>query len=107
MNQLKRPSTISGYVHPKIHTYSKSRVYKTFTTDTNEKFSDASEFNNTEVGKQYAQSYLEEEVKCGVCSGKVAHSCPCAYSDKTCVNGHKWYTARDGKICMGDPHIKK
>ena len=38
MSNIKRPDSISGYVHPTTSNYSKNSVYKTFSEGTNEKF---------------------------------------------------------------------
>ena len=107
MDNVTRPEHISGYIHPSNSNYSKKGLYKTFTSDTGEKFENVKEFGNIETGKQYSNYLENEEELCQVCGLKAVTVCPCSYSDKTCTNGHIWYTDRCGKICMGNPHVKK
>jgi hypothetical protein len=105
MSNIKRPQVISGYLHPDNCTYSKKGVYKTFTSDTGEKFKNVNEFGNIETGKQYTNTEVSDnEEICQICNLKSISVCPCAYNDKTCKNGHTWYTDRCGKLCVGNPH---
>ena len=104
MSNIKRPEKIEGYEHPSESNNFISRygVYKTFT----EGQKTQEEFGNTTAGKQYAiNTYLDDD-KCPICEGIVVKTCKCSYSDKICVNGHKWYTDREGNIKTGiiPPH---
>lgn len=106
MSYIKRPSEIAGYQHPVSYTYSKNSMYKTFTSGTNETFKHSDEFDSTEKGKQYANYLKDDDELCKICNQQPVKICPCAYNDKTCSNGHTWYTDREGKVCQGDPHKK-
>jgi len=106
--ERKRPENIPGYVHPESELYSKDNIYKTFTEGLKPKKKE--KFGNVTVGKQYASSISfedskEEDELCPACFTKAVNICNCVYSDKTCKNGHIWYTARgDGKPKIGNPH---
>ena len=108
MTEPRRPSAIPGYKHPETQKCSsRSGIYKTFTEG--KKAKKKEKFGNTEVASQYAsleQLKVEEKekVQCPVCKGEPVKTCPCAYSDKTCSEGHIWYTARNGKVRQGNPH---
>jgi hypothetical protein len=99
MTNHNRPETIEGYVPPSEIKYSRQGVYKTFTEGQKKQI-----FGKTNVGKQYAAygEYVEE--KCPECSEQSIKTCVCGYSDKICINGHSWYTDRNGKIKKGNPH---
>ena len=102
MSNHKRPEKIEGYVHPsELGSYSREGVYKTFTEG--QKKQDAT--GNTSFLKQYA-TYGEEweGEKCPECNEIPIKICPCAYNDKECSKGHKWYTDRDGITKKGTPH---
>ena len=101
----RRPEHISGYEHPSNSTYSRNGIYKTFTEG--EKTKKNETFGNTSVGSQYAtiaNFTKDEENLCPKCNSPPTSICNCAYSDKKCSNGHIWYTARDGKSKLGNPH---
>jgi hypothetical protein len=98
MANLNRPDKIQGYEHPSELTYSRKGLYKTFTEGQKEKF------GNTTVEKQYASYGNYDQEKCPECSEQPVKSCPCGYSDKKCSKGHSWYTDRDGKVKLGNPH---
>lgn len=108
MSESRRPSAIPGYSHPEKQTRtSRGGIYKTFTEG--KKAKKKEKFGNTEITTQYASSQQleiekEEKVLCPVCEEEAVKTCPCAYSDKTCSQGHIWYTARDGKVTKGNPH---
>jgi hypothetical protein len=107
MSNIKRPDSISGYVHPTTSNYSKNSVYKTFSEGTNEKFESTNDFDNTENNKLYANYNLDKNIgNCQICNEEAISTCPCAYNDKKCKQGHIWYTDRSGKSCIGDPHKK-
>ena len=100
MSNVCRPENIDGYEHPSEHIYtSRNGVYKTFTEGQKEE-----EFGNVIVGKQYAVNSALNNDKCPECKGNAIRTCQCGYSDKTCANGHVWYTDRDGKPKKGNPH---
>ena len=103
----RRPDTINGYEHPTSFSYSKQRMYKTFTEG--EKAKRMEDFGTTTVGKQYASNIeqpLEETETCPLCDSPTEYICPCGYNDKKCQKGHMWYTDREGKIKKGNPHMK-
>lgn len=105
----RRPENIPGYVHPGSESYSKNNIYKTFTEGQKAKKKET--FGTVSVGKQYASlntlKVEDTEDMCPTCNTKYISICNCVYSDKTCKNGHVWYTARgDGKCKIGNPHKK-
>jgi len=101
MSNIHRPENIQGYEHPSEHNYiSRNGVYKTFTEGQKKQ----EEFGNVTVGKQYATSNDLNNDKCPECQGIAIRTCQCAYSDKTCSQGHTWYTDREGKLKKGNPH---
>lgn len=105
MTNHNRPETIKGYIQPdEIKYSSRQGVYKTFTEGQKQKKQEI--FGNTTVGKQYASYGEHVEEKCPECNQQSVKNCLCGYSDKICVNGHLWYTDRDGKIKRGNPHLK-
>lgn len=105
MSEPRRPDNIPGYKHPENYSYSKYGVYKTFTEG--EKPKSKEKFGNTASYSKYSKF---EEIKgeetdmCPTCNTHPINICQCAYNDKTCINGHKWYTNRVGKIIKGNPH---
>lgn len=100
-----RETPIPGYSHPESTNLNRSNQYKTFTEGKRTKI-----FGTTSVGNQYAKySEIEEnkqkdDLICPKCSQPSLETCPCAYNDKKCDKGHIWYTSRDGKKRMGNPH---
>jgi hypothetical protein len=102
MSEPKRPENIPGYQHPTSSSYSRQSMYKTFTEG--EKQKKAEKFGITSVGKQYAAYGELEEELCPSCDNPPVKTCPCAYNDKSCKNGHIWYTNRDGNTKQGNPH---
>jgi len=102
MAEHKRPTNIPGYEHPTTMTYSRDGVYKTFTEG--KKAKKKEKFGNTSVGKQYASYGDYDEDSCPVCEEAPVFTCPCGHSDKKCAGGHIWYTDRDGKVKVGNPH---
>ena len=102
----RRPDNIPGYEHPEDSKYSRSRMYKTFTEG--KKIKKTEKFGTTLAGKQYANSGnigdLDDEL-CPSCDSPAISTCPCGYSDKKCEKSHIWYTDRDGKVKIGNPHI--
>jgi len=101
----ERPVDIPGYVHPNATNTSRSGTYKTFDDTKRVKPRSMDEFE-TSTGSQYANSgIVKENVEaCPICKNLSISTCPCGYSDKTCVEGHTWYTDRDGKIRTNNPH---
>lgn len=99
--QRARETPIHGYVHPKSTNVNRDSQYKTF-TEGNKKF------GITTVGKQYSKYDNNEEsnITCPKCNLPVLEICPCAFNDKKCSSGHIWYTNRDGKMKIGNPHNK-
>jgi len=101
----RRPDNIPGYVHPESNSVNSSgSVYKTF-SDKKPRNKEQEQFGSTLGTTNYA-SYSDTTnlEMCPFCSDALKSICNCAYNDKTCVNGHVWYTARDGKIKKGNPH---
>lgn len=105
--EYRRPENIPGYEHPGSYSYSKDNIYKTFTEGQKPKKKE--NFGTISTGKQYASiTSLNDDELCPSCSKKYVSSCNCVYNDKTCENGHIWYTSRfDGKPIIGNPHKKK
>jgi hypothetical protein len=112
MSQPSRPDSIPGYEHPgeQIYTSRNTGVYKTFSDGKKSRNKDEV-FGTTSIDKnsQYMKASLRgedenQEEKCPTCKGEVVYTCFCCYNDKTCANGHVWYTTRDGKIKNGNPH---
>ena len=101
MSHIHRPEKIEGYEHPSEHNYiSRQGVYKTFTEGQKKQ----EEFGSITSGKQYAKNNDFIEDKCPECNQISVRTCQCGYSDKTCSNGHVWYTDREGKAKLGNPH---
>ena len=101
MSNISRPENIDGYKHPSEYNYiSRNGIYKTFTEGQKKQ----EEFGNVTGGKQYATSSDLNIDKCLECNEIAIRTCYCAYSDKTCGNGHTWYTDREGKPKTGNPH---
>jgi hypothetical protein len=97
-----RQLPIVGYEHPESTNLNRNKQYKTFTEG-------EKTFGTTFSGKHYASYNTEENDisdSCPVCSVSSFVTCPCAYNDKKCENNHIWYTTRDGKIQVGNPHKK-
>jgi hypothetical protein len=90
---------IPGYEHPTETNTSRENVYKTFTEGQKSKT-----FGRAKSGNQYANYGEAGAENCPQCQGAIAKTCQCIYNDKTCVEGHSWYTNRDGKITNGNPH---
>ena len=106
MAELRRPTSIPGYEHPDTNSYSSKHtsVYKTFTEGI--KAQKNEEFNSTNTDKQYAVYNEEntEKEKCPICKKEAIILCHCNFNDKECENKHIWYTNRDGKVQIGNPH---
>ena len=108
MTDHQRPDTIAGYTHPeKAQGRPRAAAYKTFTEGQKPKKKEV--FGSVSADAQYASNQElkrdeEEEVLCPVCSQPPTKVCPCGYNDKKCEEGHIWYTSRDGKIKVGNPH---
>jgi hypothetical protein len=111
MSQPSRPDSIPGYEHPgeQIYTSRNTGVYKTFSEGKKSRNKDEV-FGTTSIDKnsQYMKASPTEgdeiEDKCPKCQEGVVQTCFCCYNDKTCANGHVWYTTRDGKVKIGNPH---
>jgi hypothetical protein len=102
--ERKRQQPIPGYEHPESINVNRDNLYKTFTEGKKKK-----KFGTTVVGKQYstlnkAAAEIKEINDCPKCDKICVSTCPCGYSDKTCENGHIWYTDRDGNVVVGNPH---
>jgi hypothetical protein len=103
----ERPAEIPGYVHPVTdNSNHRSSVYKTFNEEDTKKKKDMKEFKTVKSGNQYANrgGVENEEEKCPICKKPQTSVCPCGYNDKTCSEGHTWWTDRDGKIKTTNPH---
>ena len=103
----QRPEKIEGYNPPENFVYNSKNntIYKTFTDSS---ISDDNIYDiSIETGKQYALSGEKILDNCPICNIEAYYTCPCAYSDKKCKNGHIWYTNRCGDIINGDPHKNK
>lgn len=101
-----RETPIPGYCHPETTNVDRDNKYKTFTEGKKTK-----KFGTTSVGNQYAKysdidENKEDDLNCPKCKEPSLETCPCAYNDKKCGKGHIWYTSRDGKIRLGNPHKK-
>ena len=82
-------------------------MYKTFSEGSKPKKKE--KFGKTTLDNQYLSSKdLRQEEKtehqCPKCGELANKICNCSYSDKTCPKGHVWYTDREGKIKVGNPH---
>ena len=108
MHELQRPDSIPGYVHPETTNTNRSNVYKTFTEGgQGRKFGTTSVSKNSYAG--YGNSYgdVSEDDMCPMCKESAVEVCPCVYSDKKCANGHTWYTNRNKRVMVGNPHQSK
>ncbi len=84
-------------------------MYKTFTEG--QKAKKIEKFGTVSAGNKYASSNSlndeDDNDLCPVCNTKYVNICNCVYNDKTCKNGHIWYTSRgDDKPRIGNPHKK-
>ena len=107
MTEPRRPSAIPGYTHPEKTRYSRAGMYKTFTEGAKPRKKE--KFGTTTIATQYASSKELESDKaeltsCPICKAPPVNVCPCGYNDKTCKEGHVWFTDRDGKTKSGNPH---
>lgn len=104
----RRPDSIPGYSHPQTNNTLTGGVYKTF-SEKKPRGGREETFGSTNISSRYVAytNNTSEEENCPVCSAKIESICNCIYSDKTCQNGHVWYTARDGQIKNGNPHMSK
>lgn len=101
---------IPGYVHPTNTNTNRDRRYKTFNENDKNIKKDMNKFSSSSVGPNYSKTYTDnnnEDYICPNCKEKATNTCNCIYNDKTCNNGHIWYTNRDGKIISGNPHKKE
>lgn len=98
-----KQADIPGYQDPGTTNASTgNKSYKTFTEGTRSKT-----FGSTAVGNpysKYGEDTTNEGSFCPVCKNSAIETCPCIHNDKKCSAGHIWYTARDGKILVGNPH---
>jgi hypothetical protein len=96
-----------GYVHPENSTADKRSKYKTFTENSGlGKAKSINDFNSTTLGKIYTKfDNIQISDNCPKCDEVIIKTCQCAFSDKSCKNGHIFYTERDGKIKFGNPHL--
>ena len=102
-------SSIPGYNMPTTYGYkgndkSRGSGYKSFNADAKK----VNEFsiNSTYMNQSQVQSVYDFQEYCPVCNEVAKFNCPCGYSDKTCANGHVWYTEREsGKIKLNNPHL--
>jgi hypothetical protein len=102
----RKELVIPGYEHPSSENSSRDKRYKTFDETEKKKKKNMDKFQGTNVRNQYATyTMTDEEVEtCPSCDAHPISTCPCGYSDKTCSNGHTWYTDRKGDILIGNPH---
>jgi hypothetical protein len=112
MNDNKNMSNldIPGYVHPVNTNTNRDRRYKTFNENDKKIKKDMNNFNSINIGFNYSKICLDsinDELICPKCKEKATKTCNCIYNDKTCNNGHTWFTDRDGKIINGSPHKKE
>ena len=107
---------IPGYVAPSTYkklktTYSKSGGgyksdgYKSFNANTNQ-VNNTATYGGNYISQSNMEGAINVEEQCPVCSSEAKFSCPCGYSDKTCPQGHTWFTDRNGKTKLGNPHVK-
>jgi len=101
--EARRTDIIQGYEHPEDSKYCRSRMYKTFTEG--KKIKKTEKFGTTLAGKQYANIGSLDDELCPSCNSPAISTCPCGYSDKKCRKSHIWYTDRDGKVNIGNPHL--
>ncbi len=101
----QRPDSIPGYSHPQSSNTFTGGVYKTF-SEKKPRGSKEESFGSTNISSRYAshQGNNNTEDNCPICSDVAHKVCNCIYNDKTCSNGHTWYTARDGQVKQGNPH---
>lgn len=102
----RKDLVIKGYEHPESLNSDRSSQYKLYSS-TGRKKSDMAHFKNTSTGNPYASVSTpadSDEFMCPVCSVYSVDKCFCSYSDKTCPNGHIWYTNRKGEVVVGNPH---
>lgn len=107
IDSARKNLVISGYEHPSSVITNRDRRYKTFDETDTKKKKNMDRFQGTNVGNQYATIVMTQEDldNCPTCGEIPTSTCPCAYSDKTCVNNHIWYTDREGKSIIGNPHV--
>ena len=97
----EQQTTIPGYIHPESTNVNRDSQYKTFT----EGGKKTKKFGTTTAGKQYATYEIKNDDDiCPKCSLPSLETCPCSYNDKKCEKGHIWYTCREGKVKLGNPH---
>lgn len=98
----KRPDNIPGYIHPDDNTYSRSNIYKTY-SDNGPK---PGYGYSLPGGACYATMSFDEQVSenCPQCGKQAVILCNCVYNEKTCEDGHTWYTDREGNTKFGNPH---
>jgi hypothetical protein len=108
LDQARRME-IKGYEHPNSDDVNfignalsggRNKIYKTFSDAETGK----EEFGKTIVGKNYSTAQVISEETCPVCKLRYSSVCNCIYSDKSCENGHIWYTDREGLVKKGNPH---
>jgi hypothetical protein len=99
---MSESKEIPGYTHPESINFSnKKSIYKTFTPGLKPKKNE--KFGNTIAEAKYGNYDFDEE-KCPECNLPPQRICFCGFSDKTCSKGHTWYSNREGKLQMGNPH---
>ncbi len=106
-----RKMKIEGYEHPNSSSDEnflgnalvggRGKIYKTFSDSESKKT-----FGTTVVGNNnYSKiESINNKDGCPVCSLSYKYVCNCIYNDKTCDNGHIWYTDREGNVKTGNPH---
>ena len=93
---MSSDSILKGYDHPESLNVSRYKRYKTY--------SDGDEFGNPKGYDTYKTINTHSDDLCPSCEGSPIKVCNCIYNDKTCNNGHVWYTKRDGTIGNTNPH---
>jgi hypothetical protein len=101
---VRKKLIISGYEHPTDTNTDRNNKYKTF-SEGEKKKKNMNKFKSMSVGKQYATREITVNTEtCPKCKKEPVYTCPCAYSDKKCINDHIWHTDREGKSKLGNPH---
>jgi hypothetical protein len=98
--ESKRNMTIPGYIHPETPSGNEGKIYKIFKGKKPKKGD-----KGVPVGNNYIRiDSTPVNDSCPTCEELCVLTCPCGHSDKTCSNGHVWYTDRGGTLKIGNPH---
>ena len=103
-DRLIEEPIIKGYIHPTKPNSNRGKYYKTFSEG--KKAKKREKFGKTCLNGQYSQlgDSKTDDYSCPLCKELTKKVCHCGYNDKSCSNGHTWYTDRNGKVKIGSPH---